>query len=304
MTSKELLKLSEAKKVFDSLDVRENTRRDYKARIGLFLKFIKENGFNRDTFLHFKRYLSERNDWTVSTKNKYLVSARIFLKELNRIGKLPADITQNIKSFQDSTIHKRDGLNNDEIEKIVTHINNFEDTPKTARIKALLSLFIFQGLRQIEIARLDVKDIDFRRGTANIQGKGWDSKEPVYLQPSTIIALREYLTLNNIKDGALFFNQASNANGGRITTRGIQKIVNKILKELDIRKTVHGFRHYFTTKLIKDGYSLSEVKSFTRHRDISTIEIYNDDVAIEKLLPKFYRTFKALKFDHNKGSED
>ena len=39
------------------------------------------------------------DDFSVSTKNKYLVTARIFLKELNRLGFLPADITQNVKSF-------------------------------------------------------------------------------------------------------------------------------------------------------------------------------------------------------------
>lgn len=87
-------------KVFDLLDVRETTRADYKYRIGLFLDFVEGKRFNRNSFLAFKRELAERMDLAISTKNKYLTTARVFLKELNRQGFLPADITQNIKTYK------------------------------------------------------------------------------------------------------------------------------------------------------------------------------------------------------------
>ena len=87
-------------KVFDLLDVRETTRADYKYRIGLFLDFVEGKRFNRNSFLAFKRELAERMDLAISTKNKYLTTARVFLKELNRQGAIPADITQNIKTFK------------------------------------------------------------------------------------------------------------------------------------------------------------------------------------------------------------
>ena len=89
---------NQADKVFDLLDVSETTRADYKYRIGLFLDYVAGKGFNRNSFLEFKRDLAERTDLAVATKNKYLATAKIFLKELNRLGKLPADITQNIKT--------------------------------------------------------------------------------------------------------------------------------------------------------------------------------------------------------------
>ena len=68
-----------AEKVFDLLDVRETTRTDYKYRIGLFLDFVEGKGFNRNSFLEFKRALAGRTDLAVSTKNKYLATAKIFL---------------------------------------------------------------------------------------------------------------------------------------------------------------------------------------------------------------------------------
>jgi len=53
----------------------------------LLLDFIQERGINRNSFLEFKRALAERTDLAVSTKNKYLATAKIFLKEaFNKIN--------------------------------------------------------------------------------------------------------------------------------------------------------------------------------------------------------------------------
>lgn len=111
-----------AEKIFDLLDVSETTRQDYKYRIGLFLEFTHKNGININSYLDFKRYLTSRTDLTVSTKNKYLATAKIFLKELNRQGVLPADITQNVKTFSQNKKHKRDGLNDEEITKLAENM--------------------------------------------------------------------------------------------------------------------------------------------------------------------------------------
>ena len=84
-----------AKEVFDLLDVSETTRADYKYRIGLFLDFTNEKGFNHNSFLEFKRALAERTDLAISTKNKYLATARVFLKEfksLNEVKKYIEDV--------------------------------------------------------------------------------------------------------------------------------------------------------------------------------------------------------------------
>ena len=123
--------------VFDSLDTSESTRKDYKARIGLFLSSIAELGLNLNSFLDYKRYLEKRADYTVSTKNKYLASARIFLKELNRQGLIPADVTQNIKTFTQIKKHKREGLNEKEILALVQKIREMPDSPRNTRLRAV-----------------------------------------------------------------------------------------------------------------------------------------------------------------------
>ena len=288
---------AKAERVFDLLDVSEATRQDYKYRIGLFLAFTSERGFNRNSFLEFKRALAERTDLAVSTKNKYLATAKIFLKEANRQGALPADITQNIKTFSQNKKHKRDGLNDEEIKKLTDAMQVLPETPTNARLKAILSLLVFQGLRQVEIIRLDVKDLDFMSKTAFIQGKGQDDKEPINLHPEAIRALQSYLKGNRIADGALFTSQSNNSRNKRLTTRAIRDIAKETLNALGIEKTTHGFRHYFTTKLIETYKGdLLEVAQYTRHKSLEMLQVYNDNINRKADLPRFYGAFEGVSF--------
>jgi integrase len=263
----------------------------------LFLDFTQARGFSHNTFLEFKRGLAERTDISTATKNKYLATAKIFLKELNRQGLLPADITQNIKTFSQSKKHKRDGLNDEEMSLLAERIAQLPQDAKNTRLKAILSLLALQGLRQIEITRLDVKDIDFISQTAFIQGKGQDDKEPINLHPETVKALQDYLKTNKIADGALFISQSNNSKNQRLTTRAIRNIIKQALNALGIEKTTHGFRHYFTTKLIKTYKGdLLEVAQYTRHKSLEMLQVYNDNIKREADLPRFYRAFNGVSF--------
>jgi len=283
-------------RLFDLLDVSEATRKDYKYRINLFLDFTSQRGFNNNSFLDFKRALAERTDLSIATKNKYLATAKIFLKEANRRGLLPVDITQNIRTFSQSKKHKRDGLNDEEISRLTKTIKGLPNTPQNARIRAILSLLVLQGLRQVEIIRLDVKDIDFISETAFIQGKGRDDKEPIYLHPETIKAIQNYLKVNKIADGALFTSRSNNNKNHRLTTRAIRDIVKKLLSDLNIDKTTHGFRHYFTTTLIKTYKGdLLEVAQYTRHKSLEMLQVYNDNINRKADLPRYYQAFSGVK---------
>lgn len=289
--------------VFNNLDISENTRKEYKYRINLFTTFIQEHGFTRNSYLEYKRHLSNRTDLSVSTKNKYLIVARVYCKELNRQGFLLTDITQNVKSFQQSRKHKKDGLTDNEIQKILSHIQTVDSRKATYRIKALLSLLILQGLRQIEIVRLDVNDIDFASQTAFVQGKGKDDKEMVDLHPVTVSALKDYIKNSKIADGALFISTSNNSRKQRLTTKSIRNIINPLLRELEIDKTVHGFRHYFTTKLIQSYKGdLLTVAQYTRHKSLEMLQIYNDTIIHKADLPKYYETFSGIGFEENELS--
>jgi len=289
------VRLAEAQTVLDALDVSETTRSDYKARIGRFLRLVRRTGLTPDSFLNYKRVLAARTDITAATKNKYLAAARVFLKELNRYGYLPVDVTQNVKSFTQSKRHKRSGITDEEMTLLTECVRGLEPTQENARLRAILCLLGLQGLRQVEICRLDVTDLDLSARTAMVQGKGQDDKEPIDLQPETVKALVDHIRASNVADGPLFVGRSNNST--RLTTRGLRMIVDRSLRDLGICRTVHGFRHYFTTKLIEAyGGDLLTVAQYTRHRSLEMLQVYNDNVKRQADLPRFYLTFGGVKF--------
>jgi len=282
--------------ILNRLDIAESSRLDYRSRINSFVKFIEKNSFNQDCFINFKQDLAKRNDIGVSSKNKQLTVARILLKELHRIGMIRVDITGNVKSFKQSKKHKVSGVSETEISSLLVYLNQLPPTPQNLRIKAILSLLILQGLRQVELTRLDLSDLDLVAKTALILGKGMDDKELIDLHPTTVKTLQNYLLSNKIADGALFVSNSNHAKNIRLTTRTIRRLVKDVFIQVGIDKNTHGLRHYFTTQLIKTYKSdLLEVARYTRHRSLEMLQVYNDSIKRKEDLPRYYKIFENIR---------
>lgn len=291
----------QAKRAFDLLPISETSRADYQERVGDFIAFIDENGLNANTLLDYRKYLQARNDYSISTKNKYFTTAKRYCGILFNAHLIPRDISkdisgQDLRGFRQDKKHKKDGVSQDEVQRLADYFRGLDDDYMSLRLKALFSLLIYQGLRQVEITRLDVTDLDLRAGKAFIRGKGRDDKEPIALHPYTVEALQAYLTASHKKSGALFTSESHNRTGERLTTRSVRKIVKGVLDNLGIENSTHGFRHYFTTNLIKNYQgNLLKVAHYTRHRSLEMLQVYNDQLDAEQDLPNYIEAFEGVK---------
>lgn len=282
------------KEVFDSLDILESSRRDYLYRIPHFLQYIRVNGFNANTYLEYKRQLATISAFSIATKNKYLVTARILIKELARRGIIP-DTTLNVRLFTESRKHKRIGITEDEISLISKYLQALPVSLQNLRLKSIIALLVYQGLRISEVTQILVSDVDYVSNALHIKSKGNDHKEDIYLNPMTLESLRSYLSVAKISDGWLFPCLSNNGRYKHLSTRSIQTIVGNMLNELDISKSCHSFRHYFVTKLIKEYKAdLTQVMLYSRHKSLSMLTVYNDAIQQKKDLPRFYNTFKDV----------
>ena len=279
--------------IFDSMDITESTKLDYLARLPRLIKFIERNGIDRDLLLRYKKSLRDDVTLGVSAKNKYLTTARIALRELYRQGKFAVDLSVGVKSFQQTSKHKVIGLNKQEVDKICQHLQTLDDSLRNTRLKLIVALLLFQGLRQIEICRLDVSDIDLVNKRIYIVGKGQTDREPIHTHPETFKVLTKYLRVSHVKYGPLLTHLDRHSQGKRLSTRGLRVIVKSLFEELEVHKTVHGVRHYFVTTLVR-GYegNLIKVASYTRHRSIEMLQVYYDDILNNDDLPKYYAVFK------------
>lgn len=281
--------------IFDELDIADSTKQDYLARLPQFAGFLHRNGVNRSSLLEYKKYLRSRTDLGIAAKNKYLAVARIALKELYRRGAVSVDLSLNVKSFQQSQKHKVEGLDEQEVERLCKHLRNLPDSFKTVRLRALVALLLYQGLRQVEICRLDVSDVRLINKQLYVLGKGRDDREPIYLHPQTVKALTSYIQVSKVKDGPLFTSLWGHTKGSRLSTRGLRGIIKELLAEVGITKTVHGFRHYYTTALIKSYKGeLLRVAKYTRHRSTDMLMVYNDQITDKQDLSRYFASFNAV----------
>lgn len=274
-------------KILSTLDIVETTRKEYFYRIRKFVEFIQVNGMHLNSFLDFKKYLDADINLAVSTKNKYLIVARKILKEMNRIGILNRDITQNIKSFGTLKQHKKLGLNEYEVKTIVEYLNAH---PEEKRLKVIVSLLLYQGLRQIEIKRLKIDDINLVNKTAFIQGKGNKEKEMIHLHDITINVINEYLSFYNLKDGFLLRSFANRKSNGMISAMLINREINTLFSKLNISKTTHGFRHFYITKLLKK-FEPNVVRKFSRHKSMDMLIVYDDENITSEMSHKILKSF-------------
>jgi integrase len=162
-----------------------------------------------------------------------------------------------------------------------------------ARDRALIAVLFFQGLRRGEVASLDVEHVDFPGLRISILGKGRLEREWVVAAPEALAALHAWLEVRrenlevplpdpHVDPQPLFlgFDAARRGPGGRLTGRGIAKVVRRYgLAALGTSVRPHGLRHAAATALLDLGMSWQDVAGFTRHSDPSTLRHYDDNRA-------------------------
>jgi integrase/recombinase XerD len=150
------------------------------------------------------------------------------------------------------------------------------DSPIGRRDRAMLHVMYAAGLRVSELVRLELGDVDRRRGVVRAFGKG-NKRRLVPVGEVALAVLEAYLA-----DRALHKHAARSSflflspRGGAITRQAFFKRVKIHARTAGIRKNVspHKLRHSFATHLLQGGADLRSVQAMLGHADISTTEVY------------------------------
>lgn len=157
-------------------------------------------------------------------------------------------------------------------------------TPLGKRDRALLETLYSSGARASEAAGLKLSDVDLGRGIMRVLGKR-NKERMAHLGSYAVKALRNYLAVRaslGTPDGdALFLN----ARGGPLTTRSIQRVVEKYVRQvLPGRKEVspHTLRHTFATHMLDGGADLRVVQELLGHESLTSTQVYTH-VSMDRL---------------------
>ena len=156
------------------------------------------------------------------------------------------------------------------------------------RDAAILELLYSTGIRLTELIGLNISSIDPEGEIVKVTGKG-KKQRIVPVGRKALEALRAYMEKRNellkgkasrgARD-ALFLNR----NGGRLSARSVQKIVEKYLRLVSHLQKVspHVLRHTFATHMLDAGADLKAVKELLGHVSLSTTQVYTH-VTLDRL---------------------
>ena len=157
-------------------------------------------------------------------------------------------------------------------------------TPLGKRDRALLETLYSAGIRASEAAGLEIDDLDWTNACVRVLGKR--KKERIaHLGSYALNALQTYLEirtqLGKPKHNILFIN----FRGGPLTTRSIQRVVEKYVRQTLPGRTEispHTLRHTFATHLLDGGADLRVVQELLGHESLSSTQIYTH-VSMDRL---------------------
>lgn len=148
---------------------------------------------------------------------------------------------------------------------------------KNIREKTIIGVLAYTGVRNLELCRLLVKDIDFTNDMVFIKGGKGHKDGLVFISPACLDVIKEYLQKYKRKDGqTLFFSVARNRRDDLLRTDAVRKIVKKIAKRSGIKKRVwpHLFRHSLAMNMLAKGSDIYSIREQLRHSYIDTTLIY------------------------------
>lgn len=277
----------------------ENTINSYQTDLIQFSNFVIGEGFVPDLLKVkkvrlAKHYLSFLNDkgLTKKTITRKITSLRSFYSYLEKERLIDINV---FKLIDTPKIERKlpKFINDNEIMRLYDSIDTKTDLG--FRNYIIFDLLFSCGLRASELVNLKVNDIRLSRKEILIHGKGSKDRY-AFLHDELVKNLDNYLNGARIRLLAKGDNISSlylliNYKGGKLTTRGLRKILNSIIEKSGETYQIHPhmLRHAFATTLLNHGADLRTVQELLGHEHLKTTQIYTH-VSAEKIKEKFDET--------------
>jgi site-specific recombinase XerD len=278
----------------------EHTRRAYGHDCREFVAWCERGGcpdlahLEHRTVRRYLAYLQTRG-FARPTIARKAAAVRAYVRFLRRRGVLARDVAAAVQSPPTPRKLPRMPKPADAAD-LLTRVENaaVPDVASQARALrdlALLELLYGAGLRVSELCGLDARDVDLRKATVTVLGKGSKVRRLPLGEPA-LEAAREYLRAGRPHllatgpaEQALFLN----ARGRRLTPRDARRVLARYPLPDGQALHPHALRHAYATHLLEGGADLRAVQELLGHADVGTTQIYTH-VTRERLRSVYSRT--------------
>lgn len=147
------------------------------------------------------------------------------------------------------------------------------------RDRAILTLFLYSGLRCNELRMLDVEDLDFEAMTIFVRYGKRSKQRIVPLHAEAAAAVDAYLSPpgspfegGRRTTGPVFLSERKQ----RISLRRLRSLIKNLGQHANLRKDLHphALRHSFAVALLEANVDLETIRDLLGHDSIETTSIY------------------------------
>ena len=272
----------------------KKTVSSYQEDIDLFCEFIFNEGVLMEDvdIICIRNFLTEELNRGVSKRSckRRLCSLKHFYKYMVSVGYINDNPFIFVSSPKIETKYPH-GLYKEQIQELFKRNAERTDGLKN-RDQAILYLLYYSGIRAQELVTLNIQDISLRERRVRVLGKG-NKERIVPFSADCQAVLKKYidtdrkellkLYMENIKkkpqkegldslQSPLFFN----ARGEKLTTRGLEYILDAIEEKIGLYVGLHPhiLRHSFATHLLENGADLRVIQELLGHESINATQVY------------------------------
>ncbi len=259
----------------------EETIRSNCIDLNLFRDFVKERKtecIDGPTVMSFQYHLKKQRNNSGPSINRKIFTLRSYghflrLQEVPKADKLPF---YDVLKVRGGYRQRPDALTHEQLKEL------FDSIDRTSflgiRDYAVYALMYDLGLRVGEIYKLNLEDIDLKKKTLTVLGKG-NRRRELYLNPEMLRVLSEWLAVrHNFKNSkltrALFMSKKGNRLAIRTTEDNMRKLVDRLDFKLHFRVTCHTLRHSFASHLNDNGEDILVIQSLLGHASPRSTRIY------------------------------
>lgn len=236
------------------------------------------------SFMVRYKELNNVKDSTMDIKRKYLSSVFSYLYKHKKIVDNPMSIVEPVKYKKCVKIP----LSDEEIELLKINTTN-------ARDLAMVHFFLDTGVRVSELCGIKLEDVDFRKYTCKVLGKG-NKERTVAFSGKTAMRLNEYIKQRkDIKINGTYMKYPANTplfasrkgNPVKLSKTAVESMVRKLGQRSGVvRVHPHLLRATFATRLAERDTDIGVIAKLLGHSDLESVNRYvlTDQAKIEATL--------------------
>ena len=260
----------------------DDTLKNYFGQIREFLSWCKDNDFKplrlqEPHIILYRDFLLEKKQ-KVNTVAAKLNAIRKFYHIAQKFHIIQDNPAEDVKAPRDpdAALINIPYLSAGKLEYLFRSIP--KETEKELRDKVIIAFMAIEGLRTVEIHRMNEEDINVEQQTIVIHGKGKNAM--IYPRPDTFALLMRYLESKdrfrmnwngsyiNEELTPVFTSTSNNMYGHRLIRQAVRDAVNKWLATAGLKekgKAGHMLRHTCATLLYQETKDLKQVQETLRH---------------------------------------